>query len=339
MKNMDNMENMENKKGNLELIYHYKKNKEYKKGIELLENLVKQDNDICYLHNLADIYYNSKDYSKAEYYIKKVLNQNPTDNLSLLIKAKLLMKNEKYNHALEILLNLYNLNNNDINVIIHTGICYLKINQLDNAIHYLNKAISKSHRSSQTGFVYYYLSTAYYKKENNEKAVELMEKAYEISGSNFYYTTLIKYKIAKLHIKERIKELMQILKIESKKNIPDLHIQLAENLLKNKQFNKAVDEFYTALKINPSNQFYKDRYVYSCNKAGKFEIVYDMLPGLIKKKPFASWQQMLYTNACIKLNKVEKGLEFYYDLIQHTKNKITGKQIKTLKKELKQNES
>lgn len=322
---------MDNKKSILDLVYHYKKNKEHKKGIELLEEIIKQDNNPDYKIFLTEFYYNIRNYNKAENYIQEVLKSKPSNFRALLINAKLLMKQEKYRQALDILLNLYNRKNNDTDTILHLGICYLKMDQVDNAILYLNKTISTA---IQSAYTYYYLATAYYKKGDTENAVKLMEKASKISNSSFYYSILIKYKIGDLPVKNRIKELRRILTIENKKDIANLHVQLAENLLKDKEYDNAVEEFHTAIRINSTKQFYKERYVYACGKAGKHEMVYNLIPDLIKKKPFSAWMQVYFTKACIKLNKVEEGLEFYYNLIKKTEDKRTGKQIKVLKAEL-----
>ncbi len=318
----------ENRKGILDLLNNYKKEREYQKGIEMLKEILNSQDDKTYLEYMGEFYYLSGNYKDAELYANKVLSLEPDNFYGLLLKAKILMKRKKIKEALDILLSIENKKSN-IEVSTHIGICYLKMKKYENGIEYLKKSIEQNY---QSGFVYYYLSNAYFQKGDIDNAIQYIEKAYETNNSEFYYTTLIKYKMEKLSIPERIKELNKILQIKGKKEIADLHAYLAENLLKDKKYNEAVEEFYSALKLKPSNHFYKERYIYVCDKAGKYEITNELLPEVIRKKPFQVWLQVLYTRSCIKLNRIESGLEFFYSLIKNNPNNNSiGKQIKKLK--------
>ncbi len=321
------------KKGIIELILNYRKNKNFIEGIKFIKDQLKIDDDTIYLFYLADFYYSLNDYSLSEEYLIQFLHRNPKDYKGTILKAKLLMKREKYKKALDLLLPLTNSGNKNFSPHLYTGICYLKLNKFENSIEHIKKFIKFT--SGHSGFAYYYLSTAYYKKKDLPNSVKYMEKAYNITRADFYYQRLIKYKLEALPESEREKELMKILKIKEKSNNPELHILLGETLLKQKKYDDAVDSFYQAVMSNQKNNFYKERYIYACDKAGKYDIVYDIAKNIIDSAPFKVWLQVLFTRACVKLKKIEEGLEFYYALLNRTKMNIIGKQIKELKKHLK----
>lgn len=328
---------MKSNKSFIEIIKNFKKNKEYDKGIDFLENLLNDssEHNIDYYSYLSEFYFLKNNLIKSSELFLKVLEQDPTNFNALLIKAKYLLKVKQYSEALEILISLEQQRQNNYDVQIHTAIAYYKIKDYDNAIYYLNNVINKF---PDNNYALYNLALCYIAKKNNDKALEFLNKAYQNSKSEFYYSMLIKLKQKNQQPDNRIAELNKILQIKSKYENPNIHNELGENYLKLKDYKNAAKEFFEAFKLQPENFYYKSRYLYALNKLGEFDIIYEQCPELIRQNVNNIWILGIFTNACKNLNKINEGLEFYFELVKlHPKNKFLYRQIKILKSDAAKN--
>ena len=80
-----------------------RKNGEYDKALSVLKNIGGDSNDIRLLKQNAFIAFEKKDYSSAELYVARVLQQSPNDLEFVLFRAKILIEKNDYIHAVSLL--------------------------------------------------------------------------------------------------------------------------------------------------------------------------------------------------------------------------------------------
>ena len=80
-----------------------RKNGSYDKALSVLANLSGDSNDIRILRQNAYIAFEKKDYSAAELYVARVLQQTPNDLEFVLFRAKILIEKKDYIHAVSLL--------------------------------------------------------------------------------------------------------------------------------------------------------------------------------------------------------------------------------------------
>lgn len=104
------------------------------------------------------------------------------DHVELFKKAQILFLDEKYEESIEIFTKAIEAGANPYLAHLSRGVVYLKLKELDKALHDFDEAINEN---SQSARAYFFRGTVYMMKDEFEKAVSDFSKAIELKSGYF----------------------------------------------------------------------------------------------------------------------------------------------------------
>lgn len=220
----------------------------YKPAIEMLYKALSIDSDnIEILVQLAHLYKLLDNFQRAVYYIEKALDINPNHLDCLFLLEEIYLMEEKLQLAKEISEKIYEIESTSKN--------------LAKKIHILNKlhdfdAVKEIENtvSNPDDEVLYELACAYYDNYDFQKALELLETAYEKNNKNEKIMLLLgKIYYDKKDFEKSEKIFTDLEKINP---IPEVSNYLGLFKLNENQFTKAIDYFVKAHKSDETNAEY-----------------------------------------------------------------------------------
>lgn len=252
---------------------HLQKSYELSKNIEKISVAPKYSVDNSteddYL-DMANMYFDSKNYVKALQYADLILNVNPNNTNALLLKTKIYynqnnVKQAKvyFNKALMLdnsllqsiwakNLNIVSLPKYDFDYYNTKGLEYYYSADCNNAITYFNKALELNQKSA---VAYNNLALCYMKLNNVEEAKKALNRAKRADANfNLTYINLAKLEALKGTLykkntnKQREKYLKEALKVNP--NSKYAYLELGNYYLENKQFDIANKYFKNAILID-----------------------------------------------------------------------------------------
>jgi tetratricopeptide (TPR) repeat protein len=137
-------------------------------------------NYLC-LKNCAYIYVNQENYLNALDMLSKLLDINQKDSLILCYYGEILNNLKRYDESMTYFTKAYNVDPENIHVIIKRAITYYILQEYDNALLDLNRVIKLD---SSNNIAYYYKGITYYTMENVNHALKAFEKCIELDPND-----------------------------------------------------------------------------------------------------------------------------------------------------------
>jgi TPR repeat protein len=205
-------------------------NKEYLKAEEYYKKAIDAGNNDA-LNNLGNLYKEQKEYSKAEEYYKKAIDAGVNDAL---INLGILYKEQKeYSKAEEYYKKAVDAGNND--ALFNLGILYKEQKEYSKAEEYYKKAIDGGNNDALNN-----LGVLYQEQKEYSKAEECYKKAID-AGNNDALNNLAYLYFSQSENKEKALEFVNK-SYEIKKAYANTHT-LATILLWNEEFTKSYEKF------------------------------------------------------------------------------------------------
>ncbi|MDZ7672503.1 MAG: tetratricopeptide repeat protein [Halanaerobiales bacterium] len=136
-------------------------------AVKQLEMAVSKDGSVPDYMNIANMYKEQNNYSKAEEYYRKLLDLDSQNTTAISELGDVLIEQEKYDQAIEILLKGVEITPDSVITNYNLGQAYYLNKEYDNAEKYLLKVVELKYNNYRA---LYYLGKTYEKKENFQNA-------------------------------------------------------------------------------------------------------------------------------------------------------------------------
>lgn len=264
---------------------------DYKKGIELLSNVVKtnKDYDVNYYYAYALLM--TEQYVEAEKYFQIALKDDDEGIDALRGLGDIKAEKKDYEGALSYYKKGLKIEPNDVPTLISMANTYLAQGKIDNAIDILFKADINKPKNTH---ILVALGNAYYDRETYPLAIDFYKKALAVN-SKF---APAHYGIARAYLRQA-------------RNIEDAD-------KKQKLYNDALDEFDKAISAdkNFADAYYEKAFI--LYTAGKFESTEEALLKYLELKPASSKGKYLLGRALFMQKNFNDAVPLFTELLQDT---------------------
>ena len=231
------------------LLELYKETKDYQKAEKFLKKILKENpKNLDALNRLFQLYIDTNQYKKAKKVIDKIIKLNPKGKDVLLKKLFLYLKLGKVNEFIKTLENLKDKYKNDFEYHFILGMAYEENKDYQNAIKHYKKAKQLKPKNTE---IYERLATIYIQLKQYDKAIEELKQAINLNPNDYQlYTELSQV----YELKGNYQKAVQILEKSLKKfpNNAVLHYYLAIAYDNLDNWKKTEQHLKKALELRPN---------------------------------------------------------------------------------------
>ena len=233
----------------------YNKLKQFDKAIEYCEKAIElnPDSDAAYA-NLGNSYGNMKEFGKAIEVSKKSIDLNPNSLTAYVNLGNIYLLKSEFDKAINYYNKVLEIEPSNFEANVNMGTAYYNINDITNAIKWYIKALEVDARGNNKATALYNLGILYLDIEDNQKAIENLEKCLEIHENNVEVINLLSMAYYNLENYNKAIEYCQ-----KAIKIAPLYAPAWENLglihYFKGEYPEALDYYEKAIKINPLYPF------------------------------------------------------------------------------------
>jgi tetratricopeptide (TPR) repeat protein len=264
--------NLDDVKISISKVYFYKK--DYKQTIQILEGLKNKSLEV--LKILALSFFYLEEYQSAINIYLEIMNLNSISFSDLYNLSLSYFKILDFDNSLKYALSAYNINNSDLDINLHISSIYKKLKDMELELKYLINA----YKISKNLDILIQIGTTYKNLKEDEKAIEVFNMVLEKDENN---------KIALLNI-------AIIYRNYDKK----ISIEILNKLLKNEPNSELINNFLFNLYFETMDYVNAEKIV--CN--------------LIQIKPFDASYKVFKADVLVKLYKYLEAQKIYIDALE-----------------------
>lgn len=294
----------------------------YKKAIEI------NPKNYSALYNLSLAYKDIKDINNAIFYAEKCIEiRNDDDDIFALLSGYYEDKKD-YELSIEALRRAIFINNKKYIYFYNLGVLLSKKEHFNEA----EAAYMKSIELNNTHIESYINLASLYKNKDNNKALEYLQKAYDINQTD---ENLLLSLAQTFRLLYRNRESIEILEklTQNNKNCAEAYSQIAINYMDLCDYNRALENYNLALSLNNENLNYKHGKAVALKYLGCIEESKEILEQIITN-PDSSIQSTITLGMLYLADRqFEKGMKLYTQrskeskFIEVFKEKIWNKEV------------
>ena len=237
-----------NYKNQIENIISLINDKNFKKSILLIEDLINKFPNDFFLENFyGTILLNNKEYDKAEKYFKLSINNNNKFSAAYFNLGLLLYENGQYKKAIENFLFTIDLDNSHSQAFLYIAMSYENLELTDDAIKYFLKSLQFSEDNIE---IIFKIANYYVKKADYKNAIFYLDKCLVLNPRRFECLYLSGWVYAK--IRQYNKALEYYHKAQKIKQTPEAYHGIAGIYKDLRSLDLALENYEKCLIINPN---------------------------------------------------------------------------------------
>ena len=314
----------------------YKKEKEYEKAREILEEGQEKYPENNYLlASLSDTYLRLNQLSQAQQLADQVLADKPDYAPALLARGNIAYKNMDYQKAEKFFRQAQQQQESSYTAarLIRT---LLKQAKNEEALDLCQKKLEENPDHEKLKKM---KAEIYEKLNKTEEAKELLTDYLANTDDNFAFKKKLKLKIKEMEPQQAINELKNLLRLDKYADNTAVLTLLAEQFADQEKYEQAAEIFQQALELEPDNHYIRKNLGLSLHNCEKWEEALPYLKESCREEPGDYYLRNTLQYAFRQLEMHQEGMDFFRKLINETGlNNIWGA-YNRLKKEVEQDEN
>lgn len=287
---------------------------------KVLEKMPKDSNDISVLKQNAYIAFDSKDYTSAELYVAKVLQQTPNDLEFVLFRAKILVEKNDYIHAVSLLDMYARQDNSSIDYLVLRARVQLDWSKNTSAAtETVEKALQLYPDNIDALMFAARISAVTDSPVAGKYADELAGRVLEKNPNN---TEAKKYALDGLIQRENWQEAYNVSKsiIESSTVTPDIvekYVTICINLNKKTEAYDFAKKYYD---MNPNNEILLQSYILAYSQVGNRDAVLKYIGSMLENASPKMKSYLYYRRSYLQLTEENTLADLRSSLISNPRN-------------------
>lgn len=237
-----------NYKNEIENIISLIKNKNLKKSIPLIEDLIKNFPDDFFLENFyGTVLLNIKEYQKAEKYFELSIKNNSKYTPAYFNLGLLFYENKQYHRAIKNFLTAIDLDNRNYQALFHIALSYENLGLSDDAVKYFLKLLELEQNNAE---ILFKIANCYVRKNDYKNAIFYLEKCLVLNPRCFEYLYLTGWVCVKTsQLQKALEYYHRALKI---RQTPEVYHGIAGIYKELRFLDLALENYEKSLIINPN---------------------------------------------------------------------------------------
>jgi len=282
---------------------------EFEKALEL------SPDDSFALSHLAHIHFIQNDIEQALYFIEKARKANPRNWFACGILGNILVKSGDLGGAEAAYEEEIALNPNAIYAYISLGSVYRKQKKLNAALAILKQGLEIEPENSQ---LHSALGDVYANLRQYERAMASYQRAIDLNPTDQYaFNRWLACQIKRDNPEDAVAQLKKVLSIPSRSQNAHLHASLAFQLKNLKRYEEAIEEFQTAVKLNPNSVYFRKHLALCYSKNSEYSKARELLEPIYKIRPKDALVAAALVKAYLNLNQHEEAQATLTEALQH----------------------
>ena len=283
--------------------------------VEFEKALASRPNDSFALSNLANIHFIQNNMEQALYFVEKARKANPKNWFACGVLGDILARSGDLNGAAAAYEEELALNPKAIYAYINLGMVYRKQKKLHAALTILKQGLECAPENPQ---LHLKLGDVYTSLRQYEPAMAAYQRAIDLNPADQYaFNRWLACQIKRDNPEDAVAQLKKVLSIPSRSHNAHLHTLLGFQLKNLKRYEEAIDEFQTAVKLNPNSVYFRKHLALCYSKNGEYAKAHVLLEPIYKIRPKDALVAAALVKAYLNLNQHEKAQTTLTEALQH----------------------
>lgn len=309
-----------------------KRDKKYPEAKQLLlDGLQKFPQNNFLKASLGELFLREKNFFESERLADEILHMDYENFQGLLLKGMIYYEKRYYKDALDFFLHAYSQKRTGYlsSYLVRT---YLKLEQPEKALQVCQEW---EEREPDNVYLKKLKARPLEALNKEEQAKKLYEEIRKDSGDGFAYREEIRLKLKDLPPEKAVRELEKIIKVKGEDESIHLHLQLARELEKLKNYREAVKHYKKVLEKEPGNPFVLKQLGFCYSRLKEYEKALECLKKAFELDPTDYYVRSSLLFCYRKLNRQTDAIKFFKKIInQNPDFKNLWGIVKKLEKEV-----